>query len=337
MSIPTEKHIGREYLIYRVFVRLNTDDVQSTVIIGTEKFGKTAFINHLQQPSVIKQYLGDKSDRYIFLAINPKEKNLKDEADFFNELYQQAECLLSDVSPLKIAGTDLQLITDWLKTHDKRLILILDDFHSIIVNQNYQAGFYNSLRAWFSNDKYVSCIITSPLELEQLPMPDALKGSPFFNIFAIYHLGSLTASEAVKLIESKVPEQFRFPEEILEIVKQVGFNPYELQIAGSALANYFKKHKKIQRNELYSIIQTELKNYYQTIYNNLNEHQRNTFKTLLKSSDKEKLRIDNELIDRGWISKNAHTIIASQMENFFKEKFSKKQLLISHWKKSIKK
>jgi hypothetical protein len=335
--ITAEEYIGRSGLVQRAFARLGTDDVQSFAIIGFHKFGKTSFVNYLQQPSVIQQYLGEKGQQYIFLYINLNEKHLNNENEFFVELYQQAESLLG-LSDLK-GISDLDVITDWLESTNKRLVLILDDFNLIVTNPNYSVLFYERLRSWFSTHKQVGCIVTSPLQLLHLAIPVDLAGSPFFNIFDAYYLEPLTVTEAVTILDSGLPEQMLGQEkEIFEIIKQVGLSPYLIQIAGNIWVSRFEAGKNTELDVLLDLIyQTNLA-YYEKIYASLTANQRENIKSLINPLYKtDVVRMDNKLIQSGWVNKDAKKITALQMEKFFQEKFFPKKVdSLSTWMAKIK-
>lgn len=335
--LTDDEHIGRSSLVQRAFARLGTDDVQSFAIIGFHKFGKTSFVNYLQQPSVVKQYLGEKGQQYVFLHINLSEKNLNNETEFFSELYKQVEFLLglSDLNGIR----DLDVITDYLEATNKRLVLVLDDFNLIVTNHNYSVAFYERLRSWFSTHQQVGCVVTSPLQLLHLAVPVDLAGSPFFNIFDAYHLEPLAIHEAVTLLNSRLPEQLRGREEdIFEIIKQVGHNPYLIQMAGNIWVSSFEANKDSTLDEIFkTIYQTNLA-YYEKIYASLTSNQRENIKSLINPLYKTNTqRIDNKLIQSGWITKDAKKLTALQMEIFFQEKiFPKKSSNLNTWLAKIK-
>jgi hypothetical protein len=320
-SITPSEHVGRESLLQHAYGRLGTEDVQSFAIVGFHKEGKTSFIKHIQEHSVAEKYLGSKANDYIFLYFDLGELQLNDESAFFEVFYNK----IGQVLPLPNLKDllDFQKITDWLEKNNRRLILIFDDFNLIVTNPNYKVSFYEGYRSWLSTQTHVGCIVTSPVQLLRLAIPVELAGSPFFNIFDSYSLFPLNLYEATRLVYKRLPEALQEREkDISELIKQFGYSPYPLQQVGKVWVSCFEKTGDPSFHSVIDEAYQACLPYYEDIYSSLTNNQLNNIASLLSSGRKKKLKIDNNLIDRGWvtITKNKPRISARQMERFFRER-----------------
>ena len=315
---PTE-HAGRKTLIQHVFGKLATDDVQSFAIIGFRKSGKTSFINHIQQPKILVEYLEEEHDYYFFITMSLSELQLKNKSEFFSAFFYAVEKNigldnLHDIS-------DLQVISAWLQLHKKRLVLILDDFDHIITCSNFSVAFYESLRSWFSTNPNVGCIVTSPVQLLHLSIPMELAGSPFFNIFGSYTLPPLNENEAMSLLKERLPYVLtvHHQDEIKALIKDVGVNPYELQKAGDFWMQSYQKKGIIRYQDIREDVYKIYSDYYHSIYLSLTKKQIRIIRLLLSNPKQEKkLTIfDPELINRGWVTRDGTAILSHHLNAYF--------------------
>ena len=314
-----QEYVGRESLLQHAYGRLGTEDVQSFAIVGFHKEGKTSFVKYLQQPSVVERYLGSKANEYIFLYFDLAALQLNDEPTFFDAFYSKIEQVLA-LPNLK----DLlyfNKVTDWLEKNNRRLILIFDDFNLIVTNPNYRVSFYEGYRSWLSTHSHVGCIVTTPVQLLRLAIPVELAGSPFFNIFDSYTLFPLNFTEATRLVYERLPETLQEREkDIFELIGQFGYSPYPLQQAGKVWVSRFKKTGEPSFNQVIDEAYQACFPYYEDIYSSLTNNQLNGIASILNAGYKKtKLKIDNNLIDRGWVTKDRSRISAGQMERFFRE------------------
>lgn len=313
-----EEHIGREYILRQAFARLNTDDVQSFVIIGLSKIGKTSFINQIKNPSVVKQFIKpiEKAEKYYFLLFDCEKhiKELHSEEDFFKIFYKKIDKLF-DITYLDNMMS-LDQITQWLLKYDLRLIIVLENFNLVITNPNFNVIFYDGLRSWFSTNVSIGCIITSPIELLRLAVPTELSGSPFFNIFNAFTLAPLTLTEATMLLDNRLPKELDGHEiEIFDIIKHVGLNPYELQLAGSSWVKNFRKTGEMEFKKSLIFIYNDLIPYYNKLYSSLTDRQIKDIRSII--SNENITSIDRNLISNGWVAKDKKKIIARQMKKYF--------------------
>lgn len=314
-----EEHIGREKIIQYAFSRLGTQDVQSFAIIGRSKSGKTSFVKYIQNSEVSQEYLGDKYAKYLYLYLDFCESSISSEDDFFRSVYLQSANLIKPENTVEVSS--LEEISYLLNESEQKLILILDNFNLVITDPRFSVAFYEKLRSWFSTNFNIGCIVTSPLQLLELSIPLELAGSPFFNIFDAYTLKPLEHEEAFRLIELRTPNQLlSYKNEIYEIIETVGFNPYELQVAGYIWVKNFSKLGETNFKKSTEEVYSALKPFYSEIYTDLSNRQLRNIKAILENDKQELKYIDRHLIDYGWVDKESKCFISSQMERFFKEK-----------------
>jgi len=315
-----EEHIGRESrekFVSHGYDRLaGTSDVQSFAIIGFYKEGKTSFVNYIRQPKVMEKYLGEDAGAYKFIYINIRHGNITDEAGFFKALYSEVGKIRT-IEKLK-DGSDLERITNHLGKNNLKLVVILDNFDQIVVNQNFPVTFYERLRSWFSTHKDVGCILTSPLELLKLNASFELLDSPFFNIFNSYSIVRLTGTEAAELIRSRLPKSMADREEdISRLIDEFGCSPYPLHVAGKFWTEHFSRKEKNPLETAIEEAYKELKGYYGEIFSRIGS---NKIRDILEG--KTGSRIDKKLIDLGWVreGEKGYKISSKQSERFFKDK-----------------
>jgi len=314
-----QEFVGRESLLQHAYGRLGTEDVQSFAIVGFHKEGKTSFVNDLQQPSIVKKYLGDNAKDYIFLYFDLAAHRLNDESAFFEAFSSKIEQVLAIPNFKDLR--DINKITDWLEKNNRRLILIFDNFNLIVTNPNYRVSFYEGFRSWLSTQSQVGFIVTSPVQLLRLAIPVELAGSPFFNIFDSYALFPLNFTEATRLVYERLPETLQErKKDIFELIEQFGYSPYPLQQAGKVWVSRFETEGELSFKQVIDEAYQACLPYYEKIYSSLTKNQRKGIERILSSRYKTKLKIDNNLIDRGWVTKNRSRISARQMERFFRER-----------------
>jgi hypothetical protein len=318
-----EEHIGRNDILHQSFLKLNTYNIQNFVILGLPKSGKTSLINQICNPNVLENFIGKKKiKKYLFLVFDCQKhiNDISSEDDFFRLFYKKIEKLLNITHLNKM--TDLDKITQWLLHYDLRLIIIFDNFNLVITNPNFNIIFYDGLRSWFSDNKDIGCIITSPIHLLKLSVPFELSSSSFFNTFESFYLEPITSLEAIKLISDRLPKELdKSKKETLEIIKNTGFNPYELQLAGYLWLKCYKITGEIELKKSLPYIEQELIPYYNNIYISLTKKQIISIRKILNNKNNSKIDTDQVLISNGWVTKDKKNIVSKLMTAYFYNKF----------------
>ena len=129
----------------------------------------------------------------------------------------------------KLDGDQFRSILEQIQAHGFRLVLLMDAFDSITRNQNFIPDFFTFLRGLATTGK-VSYVTASMSPLYD-NCHEAIKTSPFFNIFLTHRLEALTQDEAHELIvvpAQRVGVQFS-EQEIQWVLVQAGRHPFFIQ------------------------------------------------------------------------------------------------------------
>ena len=241
--ISDPKHFfGRKHEIKQILSRLRNIEFESSSIVGERRIGKTSLLNFLRHPKVRLSY-GLDSDKYLFIYLDLQmiDKNK-------TPLWFWQRCLLQMIRSCQDAEVKLILevmramdtidnfaIADLFDSMDEKglcVVFLLDEFENVTTNQNFDAAFFYGLRALATNH-HLSFITSSRRELIELCHSEAIRSSPFFNIFANINLRLFTEEEALHLIFQLLAETgISFThEEINLIFRSAGYHPYFLQIA----------------------------------------------------------------------------------------------------------
>jgi hypothetical protein len=111
-------------------------------------------------------------------------------------------------------------------------VFLLDEFERVTANTNFGPDFYYGLRSLIIHHR-MALVTSSRLELIELCHSDAVKSSPFFNIFANISLRMFSRAEFELMVErALIGTTVTFTElEMESVVGVAGLHPYFLQAA----------------------------------------------------------------------------------------------------------
>lgn len=124
----------------------------------------------------------------------------------------------------------------------QHVVFLLDEFERVTENANFGPDFYYGLRSLVIHHQ-LALVTSSRLELIELCHSDAIKSSPFFNIFANINLRLFSSADSQLMISqslSGTPVQFT-EQEMAQVFDLAGFHPYFLQAACCML---YESHQK---------------------------------------------------------------------------------------------
>ncbi len=127
---------------------------------------------------------------------------------------------------------DLDELFQKVEDQGQYVVFLLDEFERVTENKNFSPDFYYGLRSLMIHHK-VALVTSSRLELIELCHSDAIKSSPFFNIFANINLRLFSAADAQALVShslSGTGTQFS-EQELIWVNELAGRHPYFLQAA----------------------------------------------------------------------------------------------------------
>jgi hypothetical protein len=186
--------------------------------------------------------------------------------------------LALDVPEEQGAGA-FRMLLEQINNQGFHTVMLLDAFHSITGNTKFDAPFFSFMRSQ-ANHGRVLYVTASTTTLDQCCHP-YIEGSPFFNIFQVYHLGPLEKEEARELITRPAqayPKVFS-PEEIEQILLLAGRHPFLIQ----RVAYYFFREKLLAQ-------EPRARKFKQEAYEDLLPHFKEIWEKLLDARQRELLR-----------------------------------------------
>jgi hypothetical protein len=116
------------------------------------------------------------------------------------------------------------------------VVFLLDEFENVTSNPNFDPGFFYGLRS-LAIQHSLSLVTSSQQELIELTHSQAVRSSPFFNIFANINVRLLSDAEVQQLLAASLADTgIVFSEEELATITEVsGGHPFFLQAAGHFL------------------------------------------------------------------------------------------------------
>lgn len=211
---------------------------QSVSIVGPRRIGKTSLLLHLSHPEVMAQHSLSPTE-HLFIFIDCEGLSHLDQAGFYRVILEETEDQLLDrglAVEIEIPETptyrQFERALRQLNRQGLKLIYLLDEFELMSENQNLDADFFSGLRGLTA--RHDVCYLTASQDhLLELSYAEGVLGSPFFNIFAVQHLGLFSQEEARQLIQQPalaagVPFSDALSQFILELA---GPQPMFLNIA----------------------------------------------------------------------------------------------------------
>ena len=247
------RFFGREREIEQVFSRLRNAEFESSSLVGERRVGKTSLLNYLSHPDVRRRF-GLDPEKYIFVYVDLQmvdkdttparlwQRILRQMARFCQDagVKQTIEELRQQEPIDNFALADL---FDSIDGKGQYVVFLLDEFENVTENSNFGPDFFYGLRSLAIHHN-LSLITSSRRELIELCHSDAIRSSPFFNIFANINVGVFAESEARQLIaQSLEGTGVSFSEsEVGAVFGLAGRHPYFLQAACHFLFEAYAKN-----------------------------------------------------------------------------------------------
>lgn len=241
------RFFGRTREVEQVFGRLRNAEFESSSVVGDRRIGKTSLLNHLADPGVRAAH-GLAPSRYTFVYA---DLQMVEETMGPEQLWRRLLRLLSQAVRTDGPGDDpvLAALDDLLReprldTFDldgffqqlddsgRYAVFLLDEFDRVTANERFGPDFYFGFRSLAIHHN-VALVTSSRLELVELCHSEAVRSSPFFNIFANINLRMFSPDDFGDMIaKSLAGTDVRFLESELEqVLDLAGLHPYFLQAA----------------------------------------------------------------------------------------------------------
>jgi hypothetical protein len=245
------RFFGRAREVKQVFSRLRNTEFESSSIVGDRRIGKTSLLNYLAHPAIRAAH-GLDPEHYDFIYLDLQMVN---EAMGPEQLWRQLlmlmrkHCVEHGVKGVEAALEGREQLNTFhldelfreIDKKDQHVVFLLDEFERVTENANFGPDFYYGLRALMIHHN-VALVTSSRLELIELCHSDAIKSSPFFNIFANINLRLFSAGDCQQLVAQSLSGtdiQFSEPE-LEQALDLAGLHPYFLQAAFCML---FESHQ----------------------------------------------------------------------------------------------
>jgi hypothetical protein len=237
------RFFGRKREIEQIYSRLLNSEFESSSLVGDRRVGKTSLLNCVAHPELRQRYRLD-DDRYLFVYT---DLQIVDEnttpARLWQHLLQRMarQCRRDEIKRMlaedlksadAIDNFALSDLFDVIDDANQNVVFLLDEFDNITSNKNFGPDFFYGLRSLATHHN-LSLITSSQRELIELCHSEAIRSSPFFNIFANINLRHFNEAEARELVATVLaPSDVRFSDaEIAAIFRIAGYHPYFVQAA----------------------------------------------------------------------------------------------------------
>ena len=275
------RFFGRGHEIELIFSRLRNAEFESSSLVGERRIGKTSLLNYLADRDVRRRYdLLPGSHMFVYVDLQIMNQEVTP-VRLWQRLLRQMGRVCQDstvhqaIDEIRQQETiDNFALADLFDIVDEKyqfVVFLLDEFEKVTENSNFGTDFFYGLRS-LAIQHHLALVTSSRRELIELCHSEAIRSSPFFNIFANINVGLLTEDEARELIDTSLAGTgVKFTEDIVQMIFRVaGFHPYFLQVACyHAFETYRRSLSELDRaqiigGQLYQEAAPHLANYWHT-------------------------------------------------------------------------
>ena len=237
-----ERFFGRQREVEQVFSRLRNREAESSSIVGERRMGKTSLLHYLAHPQVRQKYSVD-SPQYVFIYTDLQMVDTSMTPDRLVRRLMRQLVLDAQDEDLKRAAEELRqaeiidnfALADLFDVVDLKglhVVMLLDEFEKVTTNTNFGPDFFYGLRS-LAIQHNLTLVTSSRTELIELTHSEAIKSSPFFNIFANINVRLFIELEARQLISSSLEGSgVQFSQPDIELLFRIaGYHPFFLQAA----------------------------------------------------------------------------------------------------------
>jgi Cdc6-like AAA superfamily ATPase len=275
------RFFGRGHEIELIFSRLRNAEFESSSLVGERRIGKTSLLNYLADRDVRRRYdLLSGTHMFVYVDLQMMNQDVTP-VRLWQRLLRQMGRVCQD--PIVHQAIDeirqqdtidnfaLADLFDIIDEKNQHVVFLLDEFEKVTENPNFGTDFFYGLRS-LAIQHHLALVTSSRRELIELCHSEAIRSSPFFNIFANISLGLFTEEEARELIATSLAgTDVTFSEDIVQMIFRVaGFHPYFLQVACyHAFESYRRPMSTLERaqiiaGKLYQEAAPHVANYWHT-------------------------------------------------------------------------
>jgi hypothetical protein len=237
-----QRFIGRAREVEQILGRLLNEEFESSSLVGDHRIGKTSLLKYLADPGVRQAHgLGPGRCSFVYADLQMVDQAMDPDRLWRRLLtLMQRQCaderVTEKVSALvrqeRLDAFDLDELFQEVDDQGHHVVFLLDEFERVTANVNFGPDFYYGLRSLMIHHG-VALVTSSRLELIELCHSDAVKSSPFFNIFANISLRMFSRAEFELMVgRALAATAVAFSEPEMDcVVGLAGLHPYFLQAA----------------------------------------------------------------------------------------------------------
>jgi hypothetical protein len=203
------RFVGRAREVEQIFGRLRNEEFESSSLVGDRRIGKTSLLNYLADPRIRAKH-GLPPEEYVFVYA---DLQMVDDTmgpvrlwHWLLKLMRQhckdnavADLLAALERDERLDTFALDELFEQVDYKGQYVVFLLDEFEHITANGNFGPDFYYGLRSLVIHHQ-LALVTSSRRELIELCHSEAIKSSPFFNIFANINLSLFSQADADRLI-----------------------------------------------------------------------------------------------------------------------------------------
>ena len=209
-----KRFVGRKREIEQVFSRLRNPEFESSSIVGERRSGKTSLLNYIAHPDIISTN-GLDPTKYLFVYL---DLEMITSTSTPTRLYQymlkriaskvqqeSAKNQVREISQLDSIDTyDLAEALDTMEDEGLHIVLLIDEFENVGDNLNFGPDFYYGLRSLAIHHD-LALITATRVDLVEIAHSEAIRSSPFFNIFATINMRKVGRRRVTPAARSTFP------------------------------------------------------------------------------------------------------------------------------------
>jgi hypothetical protein len=236
------RFFGRTREVEQIFSRLRNEEFESSSLVGDRRIGKTSLLNYIADIDIRAAHgLGPERYNFVYVDLQMVDETMGPEKLWRRLLLlMRRHCADQEISKLLITLEqsdrldmfDLDELFQHVDDKGYHVVFLLDEFERVTENPNFGPDFYYGFRSLMTHHK-VALVTSSRLELIELCHSEAVKSSPFFNIFANINLRLFSRTDCDLMMSRSLNGtgvQFSEPE-MRQILDLAGLHPYFLQAA----------------------------------------------------------------------------------------------------------
>ncbi len=231
-----------------IFSRLMNGE--STAIVGEPHIGKSSLLGYVGDEEIRSEWLGASGSRFAVHHVDchMASSELRPE-EFWSQILSSIPVAtlgrdvgdqLAKAAARNYASFDLFKLFSLIAANECRLIVLIDEFDTLLVHPKFAEAFFATLRSIATRSDGLCYITASRLTVAQMNRLGGEKlplGSPLFNNVVEVRLTPLSSVEVRQLLDmSLAATEVRFDDADYEFIERIsGKHPFLVQLAAASV------------------------------------------------------------------------------------------------------